>query len=218
MVIFIEINLITRMLSVRKCLYILLLTPLFANQMHASEVLIISGVYQGKNLYVQNPILPDNRFSTQEVFVNDHLVLSNPMTSAYTVDLTHLEINTAVEVRIIHTERFQPKIINPHVLGPDQVSYDRKVGPETTVFRWINVDDRKLRWLAHGAGSGTFEVQKSVKEGWEFIGAIEAEPLSGESVLRLALKHKKGENNYRIKFTDRNGFVTYSDPISYKLK
>ena len=54
----------------------ILLVCLISGKLQGTDVLIITGVYTGKDLYVQNPILEDNRsFSTQEVYVNQVLVL-----------------------------------------------------------------------------------------------------------------------------------------------
>lgn len=196
-----------------------LATTIMSTTALASEVLIISGEYSGKNLYVQNPLLPDNRFSTEQVFVNDQLVLSNPMTSAFTVNLSHLAINQPVEVRIIHRERYQPRIINPHVLHGNTINSTASSGPVVNVFRWINVDGTTLRWLTHGErGGGVFEVQRKLQGQWVSLDTIPAKPQSDESVYRVLVAHEKGQNGYRIKLTDRDGYVTYSDPIEYKLR
>jgi hypothetical protein len=199
---------------------IVLIVALLAGHLAlAGEVLIITGAYTGKNLYVQNPILPDNRFSTEEVFVNEQLVLSNPMTSAYSIDLTHLKINQQVEIRIVHKDRFKPRIINAHVLLDNVVSSARSYGPVENIFRWINVDGKTIRWLTHGEkGGGAFEVQRALQEDWVSVGEIAANPLSNEMVYRFELIHQKGGNIYRIKLTDRDGYVSYSDPIEYKLR
>lgn len=185
----------------------------------ANEVLIISGTYLGLNIYVQNPILPDNKYSTEEVFVNNQLVLTNPMTSAFTVDLSHLKVNQLVEIRIVHKERFQPRVINPHVLHENVIISETRTVPDKNVFRWVNVDDRLLRWLSHGTDKGgMYEVQRAQKEDWEEIGTIPADSLSGDIIYKLPISHRKGENSYRIRFKDSDGFVTYSEPIGYKLK
>ena len=185
----------------------------------ANEVLIISGTYLGMNLYVQNPILPDNKFSTEEVFVNDRLVLKNPMTSAFTVDLSHLQVNQPVEIRIVHKERFQPRVINPHVLHQNVIISETRTVPDKEVFRWVNLDDRLLRWLSHGADKGgMYQVQRAEKEDWAEIGTIPADSLSGDTIYKLPVNHEQGDNSYRIRYTDPNGFVTYSEPIGYRLK
>ena len=204
----------------KKLLIISLGIVLFAKPaIWANQVLILSGIYSGKDLYVQNPILPDNKFSTEEVYVNEKLVLTRPMTSAFTVDLSFLTINEPVEVRIVHNDGFRPRIINAHVIRNNVTRVVSSYAPVENVFRWINVDGTTLRWLTHGEkGEGTFEIQKAHKEDWKIIGQVPADLQANEKVYRVPVKHKAGENTYRIKLTDRDGYVTYSDPIDYKVK
>ena len=184
-----------------------------------TEVLILTGTYTGKDLYVQNPITPDNRFSTKEVYVNESLVLSNPMTSAYTIDLSHLKMNQQVEVKIYHQERYIPKIVNAHVISNKEIHTAESHTPAENVFSWINVDGTTIRWLTHGEkGGGTFEIQKANKEEWVSLTQMQSNADSDESVYRYEVAHEPGDNTYRIKLTDRDGYVTYSDLIKYRLK
>ena len=187
----------------------------------SSEVLIITGKYTGKDLYVQNPMLPDNHFSTEQVYVNESLVLSYPMTSAYTIDLSFLDLNESVEVKIVHKESYYPKIVNAHVIRDNEqrTSTSESYVAVENVFRWINVDGTTIRWLTHGEkGGGTFEIQQAEKEKWVAISEIPSSASSDDSVYRCSITHQKGENTYRIKLTDRDGYVTYSNQINYKLK
>ena len=187
----------------------------------SSEVLIISGIYTGKDLYVQNPILPDNRFSTEQVFVNESLVLSSPMTSAYTIDLSFLQLNESVEVKIVHKKRYHPKIINAHVIrdAKQKVTRTDSYAAVENVFRWINVDGTTLRWLTHGEkGGGNFEIQKASSEGWIALDKVPSSSSADDSVYRFNLVHDSGLNTYRIRLTDRDGYVSYSNQIDYRLK
>ena len=81
--------------------------------------LVISGVYMGKNVYVQNPSCGTaSTFSTRMVYVNGILKVTNPTTSAFEVDLSNLSINTAIEIKIVYNENCTPEIINPQVIRP----------------------------------------------------------------------------------------------------
>ena len=183
------------------------------------EVLILTGQYTGKNLYVQNPILPDNRFSTEEVFVNETLVLSNPMTSAYTIDLSHLRMEQQVEIRIVHKKHFKPRIINAHVIRDQKITVSESYAAVENIFRWINVDGTTIRWLTHGEkGGGTFEIQRAVKEKWQTLDRVAAIPEADEFIYRFSVDHQQGYNTYRIKLVDRDGYVTYSNLINYNFK
>ncbi len=184
-----------------------------------SNVLILTGIYSGKNLYVQNPLLPDKQFSTEEVFVNKILVLSHPITSAFTIDLSHLTINQPVEVKIVHNERYSPRIINAHVIRNHTVNTKPGYVPTVDVFRWINADGTKIRWLTHGEkGGGDFEIQRAFIENWQKVDNVPAKSINDHTVYKILVTHDPGENIYRIKLTDRDGYVTYSDTFRYLSK
>ena len=202
----------------KKCLVVILLGILCQSSLHikADNVLILTGVYSGENLYVQNPLLPDHHFSTEEVFVNQISVLSNPLTSAYTIDLSHLTVDQAVEIRITHKENYPPKIINAHVIGNHQVNFGSSYAPTADVFRWTNADSTTVKWLTHDEkGGGTFEIQRARMEEWLPVVKIPAKSITDESIYKVIVSHEEGENTYRIKLTDRDGYVTYSDPFLY---
>ena len=191
---------------------------------YASEVLIISGFYTGKDLYVQNPMLPDNKsFSTQEVFVNETLVLSKPITSAYIINLSHLTPDETVEIRIVHKEDFPPKIINAYVIRNREiqqnvVTSEPSYAPVKDVFRWCKADRKTVRWLTSGEkGGGTFQLQRADQESWITIEEVPARANNEKSVYRLLVAHQPGENNYRLRLVDRDGYVSYSPTITYRL-
>ena len=203
----------------KKWFLVLIICTSFTCLVDANGVLILTGVYSGENLYVQNPLLPDNHFSTEEVFVNEILVLSNPMTSAFTIDLSHLKVDQSVEVKILHKERYQPKIINAFVLLNHEINTGISYAPIANIFRWTNADQTTVRWLTHGEkGGGTFVIQRAHKEKWVAIDEIPAKSVEDNSVYKVLMRHQNGENTYRVKLTDRDGFVSYSDQFSYRSK
>jgi len=195
----------------------ILLVCLCSGNLQATEVLVITGVYTGKNLYVQNPILEDNRnFSTQEVYVNEDLVLSKPMASAFIVDLSHLSMQQEVEVRIVHQENFPPKIINAYALGVVAVTDTQEFQPIKDVFLWTKADRDMVRWLLSDSQGGIFELQRAAQEGWQTVESMTAYNQDEENVFKLRVAHQKGLNTYRIKLINQQGYVAYSEPIHYK--
>ncbi len=187
---------------------------------NGEETLILSGFYTGKNLYVQNPMLPDNKsFSTEEVYVNKNLVLSNPITSAFIIDLSHLSLNETVEVKIVHKSRYSPRFINAYVIRSLELRHSESFAAVKDVFRWTKADKQTLRWTTYGEkGGGIFEIQKAEKELWVTVGKIPAKELNDESVYKLRIDHQTGDNTYRLKLIDRDGYVSYSDLILYRLR
>ena len=78
-----------------------------------SQALLANGVYQGKNLYVQNPFTGNMKdFCTDEVYLNDVKIMENIKSSAFEIDLSKLSINDKVDLKIIHKEDCKPKILN----------------------------------------------------------------------------------------------------------
>jgi len=195
----------------------ILLVGLISTDLWGKDELIITGVYTGKNLYVQNPILEDNRtFSTQEVYVNQQLVLSKPMASAFIIDLSHLQLQELVEVRIVHQENFPPKIINAYALGTVAMTGSQNYEPVKHVFRWTKADSGTVRWLLSENQGGTFELQRAVQEGWQTLDKMSAYQHEDQKVYRLSVSHQEGANTYRIKLIDQHGYVRYSPTIHYK--
>ncbi len=189
------------------------------SEVYGKDMLIITGFYTGKNIYVQNPYIPDSGyFSTEQVFVNENLVLTNPLTSAFTVDLSHLDIDQSVEVRIVHKRRFPPRIINAYVIRKVQVE-ETTYAAVKDVFRWSKADRSAIRWLTDSEkGGGTFELQKATKEQWKTIQSIASKPQEDGALYHLPITHEPGENTYRIKLVDREGYVTYSPKIHFNFR
>lgn len=203
----------------KRVCFLAILICLYATAAHAEEM-ILTGFYTGKNLYVQNPILPDNKsFSTEQVFVNESLVLNKPITSAFIVDLSHLTIEQRVEIRIVHQPNYPPKIINAYVVRDQQLNESGSFAAVKQVFRWTKADRQTIRWLTFGEkGGGTFEVQKAHKQSWKTITWVPSKAIDDKSVYRVMVSHDNGENTYRLKLVDRDGFVSYSPLISYKVR
>ena len=85
----------------------------------------ITGIYQGKNLYVQNPFSSNNvGFCVTEVKVNGNITTDETQSSAFEIDLKaqNLKLQEPVTVVIYHKEGCNPKILNPEVLKPVQDS------------------------------------------------------------------------------------------------
>ncbi len=99
-------------------LFSLITLSLFA---HASEVLIFTGVYQGKDVYVKNPFASDGvGFCIFEVRVNGEVTSDEINSSAFAIDLSlfNLEVGQSVEIVIRTKENCAPKIVNPEAIAP----------------------------------------------------------------------------------------------------
>ena len=82
-----------------------------------AEILTISGVYQGKNLYVQNPFAGNMRdYCTNDVYVNEEKKEYNVASSAFEIDLSFMKIGDPVTIKITHKSDCKPKVLNPQVI------------------------------------------------------------------------------------------------------
>lgn len=79
----------------------------------------IEGHYQGKNLYVQNPLDDLNRLCTYRITINDSIELDSAdfHSSAYEINFEKYGFinGDKVVVKIYHYPDCMPKVLNPEV-------------------------------------------------------------------------------------------------------
>ncbi len=87
-----------------------------------SVTLIIEGIYQNKNLYIQNGFSDDGvGFCTYEVMINGKVSTDEVTSKTFEIDFSALPIEpgTNVIVEIKHKSGCTPKVLNPEVLKPE---------------------------------------------------------------------------------------------------
>jgi hypothetical protein len=198
--------------------YIFLLVAFFVwNQGHPQIVeYTMTGEYQGKNIYVQNPLSKDKvNFCTTEVYLNGNVTNTAPKTSAFEINLEHLEIGGTVYIKIIHQEGCSPKVINPQVI--------RSKGK----FQFLNViaDALSIHWSTEGElPYGKFFIEHYRNKSWDNIEIISGAGSFENNSYNQKPKHHTGDNKYRIKYIQSDGKVFFSrvfdyfndvDPISF---
>jgi hypothetical protein len=173
---------------------------------HAAEI-ILKGVYQGKNLYVQNPLVPgQTRYCTLNVYVNGTMLLTDPRSSSYEIDLSRFSLNTPVEVRIVHSPECKPKIINPSVikaLGKFQ-------------FVGVSVDASLIRWNSVGeTASSIYYVERYINNNWITLKIITAQK-TGNNTYAIEVRHNTGNNRYRVKHQELDGQFYYTQSVDFQ--
>lgn len=169
-----------------------------------AEEMVLKGVYQGKNLYVQNPLSSNEiDYCTEVVYLNGNVVLKNPRASSFEINLAKLPINSPVEVKIVYKSGCKPKIINPNVIR------------QTTSFKFISftIDDKSLNWVVEGeSANSVYYVEHYVNNNWTNIKVMTAQ--SGKTY-SIPVTHSAGLNTYRIKHQEKNGQIVYSQTVTY---
>lgn len=173
--------------------------------------MIISGIYQGKDLYVQNPYSPaDKNYCTLSVYVNGEERITNPNTSAYRINLSYLNVNENVEIKIVHLNNCVPKILNPDVIKP--------VGEFK--FKTANATRNAISWLTQGElPNGRFIITRRLPEGeWKDIAEVIGKGNILTGSYQVAIEHKGGENYYRIRYESAEGKKYFSPVIDFKME
>ena len=166
-----------------------------------------TGEYQGKNIYVQNPLSKDKiNFCTSGVYLNERLVNTAPKTSAFEIDLSHLEIGGPVFIKIVHKEGCKPKIINPQVIR------------SKSKFQFLNVyaDALSVHWSTIGElPYGKFFLEHYRNKNWGIIETISGKGSFESNQYNLKPEHHTGDNKYRIKYVQSDGKIFFCQVFDY---
>ena len=173
----------------------------------AQEETTLTGEYQGKNLYVQNPLSPDKvNFCTQEVYLNEKLVVSHPKTSAFEIDLSALKVGDPVFVKITYNPGCEPKVINPQVVRSKSKFH----------FITVNADAISLNWNTVGElPHGKYEVEHYVYKQWEKDTTLEGKGSFDNNQYAVTPTYHSGDNKYRILYVQNDGHTFYSKVIDF---
>lgn len=163
----------------------------------------LSGVYKGKNLYVQNPFAGNMEdFCTKDVYINGELKMQDIKSSAYEVDLSFLKMGDPVIVKINHSDDCKPKVLNPQVIRNDKDDFQ---------FSSFNVSDNKINWSTKGeSGGAKLFLQQFTRGQWINVKEIKAKGIPTPSEYTSPITHHNGLNKYRVKYLDIHGKVVYS--------
>ena len=171
------------------------------------EEIILTGVYQGKNIYVRNPLSEAKKnYCTEAVYVNEKLVLSHPAASAFEIDLSFLSLNSPVEIKIIYTAGCAPDVLNSQVITPDA----------HFKFLTLVVDKEMVKWITERESfSGTYFIERLEGNDWVEVGQVSSKGNSDNNFYKIRATHLTGQNMYRIKFTQPEGITLYSREVKY---
>jgi hypothetical protein len=185
-------------------IFILLHYSVFAGE------IVLSGVYQGKNIYVQNPFSADKKsFCTDEVYINDVKKMDNIKSSAFEVDLSFLAINDPVTIKILYKEECMPKVLNSYVLRPSA----------TFQFNTFNVTPTEINWTTTGEKSEfVYYIEQLVNNNWLIVKSVSARGEKAGGIYNMPVEHKFKSNKYRIKAQDQDSHqIYYSKALDYAL-
>ncbi len=173
--------------------------------------LSISGTYQGKNLYVQNPIDDEGfGYCATKVTVNGDIMPGGTGSGAFEIDfgIFNIALGEPVFIVIEHHEGCKPKILNPEVLLP-RSTFD---------ILSININaDGVLVWeTANENGKLPFVVEQYRWNKWVTIGEVDGLGVKSKNKYQFKVTPHSGENAIRVVQVDHSGEKRASQQVKFK--
>lgn len=193
----------------RKIVFVLLTLGLPVGLI-ADQTMVISGVYQGTDLYVQNPFSGQGvSFCVFEVRVNGDVTSDEVNSSAFAIDfeVLGLSVGDEVEVVINHKDGCAPRVLNPEALNPRS----------TFEIVSIQIDEQMvLAWsTTNEAGVLPYFVEQFRWNKWVKAGEVSGEGTPGEHDYQFKITPHSGLNKVRVRQADYRGESRTSEPIEF---
>lgn len=192
--------------------YILLTLLLLFFSDAAFSALSIEGTYQGKNLYVQNPIDDEGfGYCATKVTVNGDIMPGGTGSGAFEIDfgIFNIALGEPVFIVIEHHDGCKPKILNPEVLLPRS----------TFNVSSINVSEDKLKWeTTNENGKLPYIVEQYRWNKWVAVGEVDGIGTSGNNKYEFKVTPHSGENVFRVVQIDHSGEKRVSNQVKFSSK
>ena len=172
--------------------------------------LSVEGTYQGKNLYISNP-MDDEGFGycATKVTVNGDIMPGGTSMGAFEIDFSmfNIEIGEPVFIVIEHNEGCKPKILNPEVLRPRS----------TFNVEEIKIDNRgKLIWKTKGEqGKLPFIVEQYRWNKWVTVGEVQGKGSGDLNTYEFMVSPHSGVNTVRVVQVDHSGTKRSSKEVKF---
>ncbi len=177
----------------------------------SSATLSIEGVYQGKNLYIQNPMDADGfGYCATKVTVNGDVLPGGTSLAAFGIDFAQFNIAIGEKVFIVieHNDGCKPKILNPEVLLPK------------STYRIMSLsvsNDGKLSWsTTKEDGKLPFVIEQYRWNKWVAIGEVDGIGTSGQNNYTFQTSPHSGENILRVPQFDHTGKGRFSSQVKFR--
>jgi hypothetical protein len=165
-----------------------------------AEMVVLTGVYQGKDLYVRNPVNKDGvGFCIFEVLVNGQITSDEVNSPAFAVDLKAWKLNLGdpLEIVLRCKEDCEVKIINPEVIYPnstyEMISVD--LSPEG-ILKWTSIKE---------TAKIPYNIEQFKWNKWVKVGEVQGAGNPEESSYTFQATLTSGMNLLRIQQLDHKG-------------
>ncbi len=186
---------------------------LFTSKLIHAEEMVLKGIYQGKDLYIINPMLDiGEEYCAYEVIINEEPFNDVINSSAFRITLEYVGLQFGQEYQIVikHHEDCAPKLVNPEVLKP------------LSTYELVNYElgyNNILKFnTTHESGKLNFHVEEFRWNKWIKIGEIPGEGGPEDRSYSQKVYPYNGENRYRVYQVDHLNRTFYSDEIVIEVE
>ena len=182
-------------LPMKKLLLILFL--IYISDLYFAAKLSLEGVYQGKNIFIQNPNDASGfGFCISKIYVNGDLMPITLNSSTLTINLKALKMSVGEPVFLVihHNDDCIPKIINSEALLPRS----------TFLLSSITVNNStELVWSTTGeSGKLNFLIEQYKWDKWVVVGEVMGQGTSALNTYSFKLFPHSGKNEVRVSQID----------------
>ncbi len=179
----------------KKFLFILFL--ICCSNLYLAAKLSLEGVYQGKNVFIQNPTDASGfGFCISKIYVNGDLMPISLNSSTLTINLKALKMSIGEPVFLVihHSDDCQPKIVNSEVLLPKS----------TFQLSSITVSNSTdLSWTTTGeSGKLNFFIEQYKWDKWVVVGEVMGNGTASLNSYSFKLFPHSGKNEVRVSQID----------------
>ncbi len=191
---------------------VIFLTLITTSSIFGDEVkkIVIDGIYQQKNLYVQNYYSGGVGFCAIEVKVNGNITTDEINSSAFEIDLSSLNLKYGekILVEIYHKKDCTPKILNMEDVRPM---------PTFVILAAHGTSDGLITWITEDEnGALPYIIEQFKWNKWVPVGEVIGIGTPERHTYTFKAFLTSGENKFRIKQVGFNNIVRYSNEIIIK--
>ena len=187
-------------------LFLLLMLPFLGM---ASQVIVLEGNYQMRNIYVSNKILPTGvGYCITNVMVNGEVSTDEINSEAFEIDLSlfNFSLGDPVSVEIHYRDGCEPDIINPLALQPQATFKNDNIEFNKDVLSWTTSNE---------TGSLPYRVQQFKWNKWVTVGEVEGNGSFGTNTYKFKVNAVTGKNRFRVIQKSGDGRTKVSPEVVY---
>ncbi|MEY4142043.1 MAG: hypothetical protein RL110_1415 [Bacteroidota bacterium] len=196
-----------------RLIFLLVIVGLHSHLMAQGQILSLSGYYEGKNLFVSNPIKADGYgFCIHKVLVNGNVLPAAIHVDYFEIDfsLFNLKKGEEVFIELEHSEGCTPKFVNSEAVLP------------FSTFEMISLNassDGKITWQDQNeSGKISFLVEQYKWGRWVVAAEVMGSGSKSASTYTIEIVPTSGLNKIRIAQIDHTGVKRVSKTVSFTSK